>query len=500
MNITGARLWAEQRFRWTFGRAIAIGFSAVVALNLVVAGIALEGLHSVVERKDRVIDNDSRLVLDVQKLLTVRDSRAAANRGYLLSGKQSYLDDQYRYDDQFDQQIGLIRELADTAEGRRLVDQVAARQTGFVQLDRGPVELRRQGASDAKVTSAWEALDAQRLVATSAMDTLLDYSSTLVNTRERQASAAAAADVRLIIGVLIASVLASIAVAWMMTRQLRRLIGTTVSEVQSSSAELQTTANQQAIGARGQATAVNEISTTITELLVTSHQIAESAQRVADVATQTTDAGLAGRSTVTAAQQSMAEIRRQVDAIVAHMTELGDKSERIGLVLDIVSALAEQTNLLAINSTIEAAGAGESGRRFAVVADEIRKLADRVGQSTKAIRELIDGVRGAVSTTVLATEIGSQAVDAGSAQVEGVASSFDQIVVLVRTTTEAAREIELSTRQQTTAVEQVNLAVANVAQTTRETESSSGQTLLTASQLTQLSTKLHRLVEADSAI
>jgi methyl-accepting chemotaxis protein len=473
-----------------------MGFAAVVALNLVVAGIALEGLHSVVQRKDRVIDTDSRLVLDVQTLLTIRDSRAAANRAYLLSGRQSYLDDQYRYDDAFTRQVGAIRDLADTETADQLLDQVVKLQNGFVELDRRPVELRRTGAPIAEVTAAWEEINDQRLATTGAMDQLFKYQSALVESRKRDAGAAASADIRLIAVVVLISALASAALAWRMGRRLRRRIGATVSEVQSSSAELQTTANQQAVGAQGQATAVNEISTTITELLATSHQIAESAQRVADVADQTADAGLAGRSTVTAAQSSMTEIRRQVDAIVAHMVELGDKSEKIGSVLDIVSALSEQTNLLAINSTIEAAGAGESGRRFTVVADEIRKLADRVGQSTKAIRELIDGVRGAVNTTVLATELGSQAVDAGSTQVEEVAASFDQIVDLVRTTTEATREIELSTRQQTLAVEQVNLAVANVAQTTRETESSSGQTLLTASQLSQLSTKLRGLVEA----
>ena len=111
--------------------------------------------------------------------------------------------------------------------------------------------------------------------------------------------------------------------------------------------------------------------------------------------------------------------------------------------LEIVSELAEQTNILAINATIEAAGAGEAGKRFAVVADEIRKLADRVGGSTKEIRGLIDDVRSAVNTTVMATETGSKAVDAGTRQFGDVATSFKQIADLVATTTEAAREIEL---------------------------------------------------------
>jgi methyl-accepting chemotaxis protein len=199
------------------------------------------------------------------------------------------------------------------------------------------------------------------------------------------------------------------------------------------------------------------------------------------------------------AHESIAGIRRQVDAVVQHMLDLGKKSQQIGAVLDIVSELAEQTNILAINATIEAAGAGESGRRFGVVADEIRKLADRVAGSTKEIRSLIEDIRSAVNTTVMATESGSKTVDAGSKQFAEVASVFKQIATRVATTTEAAREIELSTKQQSTAVEQVNVAIANVAQATKETEASSGQTLQTASQLASLSRDLLRLIQAQAS-
>ncbi|MGC4061029.1 MAG: methyl-accepting chemotaxis protein, partial [Aquabacterium sp.] len=159
---------------------------------------------------------------------------------------------------------------------------------------------------------------------------------------------------------------------------------------------------------------------------------------------------------VTRSDESITGIRQQVDVIVNHMLDLGKKSQQIGAVLDIVSELAEQTNILAINATIEASGAGESGRRFAVVADEIRKLADRVAGSTKEIRHLIDDIRSAVNTTVMATETGSKSVDSGSRMFGEVASTFSQITALIATTTEAAREIELSTKQQTSAVEQVN--------------------------------------------
>ena len=220
---------------------------------------------------------------------------------------------------------------------------------------------------------------------------------------------------------------------------------------------------------------------------------------MAGIAGQTTDAARSGEGTVLIANDSIASIRQQVDLVVNHTLELGRKSQQIGAVLDIVAELAEQTNILAINATIEAAGAGESGKRFSVVADEIRKLADRVAGSTKEIRTLIDDVRGAVNTTVMATETGSKAVDAGSKQFGDVASAFKLIAGLVVTTTQAAREIELSTKQQTTAVEQVNLAIANTAQATKETEVSLGQTLQTASELAGLSKDLLRLVQPQSA-
>jgi methyl-accepting chemotaxis protein len=311
----------------------------------------------------------------------------------------------------------------------------------------------------------------------------------------RDASTAAAATARnMVIGIAAVVVLLATGLALYLTRAMTRLIGSAVQEIQSSSTELQTTATQQATGAREQATAMTEITTTIGELLATSRQIAESAQRVAGISTQTASAAAAGDSVVSRAHQSVSVIKNQVDGIVTHMLDLGRKSQQIGGILEIINELAEQTNILAINATIEAAGAGDSGKRFAVVADEIRKLADRVGASTKDIRSLIEEIRAAVNTTVMATEGGSKAVDAGTREFGAVAASLANITGLVATTSQAAREIELSTKQQTTAVEQVNAAINNVAQVSRETEASTAQALQTASQLAALSRDLSRII------
>ncbi|HEX4492427.1 MAG TPA: methyl-accepting chemotaxis protein [Acidimicrobiia bacterium] len=483
----------------TFGRKIAAGFAAVVVITLVVDVVAVVTLKHVVSSKDRVINVNAKRVDAADTVQTALANKAADTRGYLLTADSTYLDSLAQDRKAIDSTLASLRQSATRTEATLLATIVSDEQAHDAAIDR-IVSARKSGTPLTQVVQQWSRdVDPVRTKLHNDIDTFAsNEQSSLVAARQASSNTASHASTLVELLALIGALLAA-ACAFLLTRSLRRQIGTAVSEVNSSSSELQATANQQASGAREQATAMNEISTTISELLATSRQIAESAQRVSQIADQTADAGRSGVDTIGKAQVSIVDIRKQVDVIVDHMLALGEKSQQIGAVLDIVTELAEQTNILAINSTIEAAGAGEAGKRFSVVADEIRKLADRVADSTKEIRSLIEVVRGAVNTTVMAIEIGSKAVDSGNEQFADVSEAFAEIADLVTTTTEAAREIELSTKQQATAVEQVNLAISNVAQSTKESEASSTQTLQTASQLNVLSKDLARLVETQSA-
>jgi methyl-accepting chemotaxis protein len=117
-----------------------------------------------------------------------------------------------------------------------------------------------------------------------------------------------------------------------------------------------------------------------------------------------------------------------------------------------------------------------------------------VGGSARQARGLVDDVRAAINTTVMATESGSKAVDAGARDFAEVTASLDRILSHVSTANDAAREIELSTKQQSSAVEQVNIAVANVAQVSRDVETSTTQASQTASQLARLSARMAALI------
>jgi methyl-accepting chemotaxis protein len=485
---------------WTFGKKIAAGFAVSSAMLIGIGLMAYLSIESLigtsysVTHTHKVMENISDLVAGLEQAQSIQ-------RGYIITGDEAYLDPYTRTVEAAPRIVKALRQLtADNAVQQRRLDQIEPLVASRLAVLKRGIDQRRSGGFEA----------ALRHVASGEGKTMMDDLRNLIGQMDRmerdllreRAGDAETTVQRARFTIALGSLLCLafvIAAGSVITRSLGSQIGAAVGHVQSSSVELQAAASQQASGAKEQATAMSEISTTISELVATSRQIAESAQRVAQIADQTVNSARGGTIVVEKGLDSMTGIRRQVDQVVSHMLDLGRKSQEIGAVLDIVAELAEQTNILAINATIEATAAGDAGKRFAVVADEIRKLADRVGNSTKQIRTQIEDVRSAVNTTVMATESGAKAVENGARQFDEISQGFKQIAELVATTTDAAREIELSTKQQATAAEQVRIAVTEVAQTTRETETSSSQTLQTASQLAGLSSELRRMIQAQAA-
>ena len=485
---------------WTFGRRIYAGFAISWVLLLVIGAVSY-GRISVLSTTSVQVDNSHKVLEHLAAYLGALRDAETGQRGFVITGDDSYLD---AYNAGVMALPRIQSELhdfitSDPAQVARLLDAERLSAAKLAELKR-TVDVRR--------TAGFE--ETRKLVTSGTGKALMDNFRLVVAAMERAerdtllqrardvSEASSSSRITIIVGTIVALIAVIVLAVWL-TGTLTTRVGAAVQHLQSSSAQLQAAAAQQASGARESSTAMNEITTTINELLATSRQIAESAARVAQVAAETSSASKAGDTTAQRAHESVEIIRRQVDQIVTHMLDLGKKSQQIGGILEIINELSEQTNILAINATIEAAGAGEAGKRFSVVAEEIRKLADRVGGSTKEIRLLIEEIRAAVNTTVMATESGSKAVDLGARQFGEVTVSLQKINSLVVTTAESAREIQLSTKQQSTAVEQVNLAVSNVAKATREHETSAAETVLTATQISKQSRDLHRLVRSDAA-
>ncbi len=481
----------------TFGGKLAVGVGVTVVFTLLTIITSVVGLVVVVNAKDAAIASATTDLAGAVELGRTMEARIADYRSYLLDGSPDSArlteDDHTRFRAQLDT---LQRNITDP-EARQVLTQISGFDDAHVAAITKVMALRAENSNVPEITEINTAQVAPiRKQLQNALGQLIGLVQANVTADQEAASSRASQAIVVIIGLGVLTTCSAAAVAWRLSRDLRREVGAAVGHIQSSSAQLEAAAAQQVNGGRDQASAMSEITTTISELLITSRQISEAAQRVSRIAEETETAARSGDSTIDQTRASITAIRSQVDQIVQHMLALGEKSQQIGLVVDLVSELAEQTNILAINATIEASGAGEWGRRFAVVAEEIRKLADRTAASAKEIRALIEDVRGAVNTTVMATEIGAKAVDAGSRQFDAATNSFREIAQLVSTTNDATREIELSTKQQTTAVEQVNVAISDTARVSRETEASAVQTKQTAAHLSLLSGDLLELVGA----
>ena len=419
-------------------------------------------------------------------------------RGFLITGRDEYLEPY---------EAGKSAIARDYNEGRRLTLENASQQERFDELRRlldvelamldDTIAMRRRDGAEAAARAVGEGgakrtMDAVRTVV-SAM-TLEEEN--LLTTRTAVVDATVRSFARTLVGACLLAFVIVSAVGATIVRALNVRIGNAAERIRDAARDLESAANQQAKGAEEQVAASVQVSTTVRELASTARQIAESAHQVTDVAASTNEATREGDQTVTLTRDAVESSRKQVETIVAHMLGLGRKSQEIGGIVDIINELSEQTNILAINATVEAIGAGEAGRRFRVVADEIRKLADRVTASTRSIRKLVEEVRGAATTTVVATENGARAVEATTQRFGEVGTSFERIREFVANTALAAREIEMSTRQQTTAMEQVAQAVAAVSNTARDVETSAEHALRTASELSDLSEQLLRLIRA----
>ncbi len=270
-----------------------------------------------------------------------------------------------------------------------------------------------------------------------------------------------------------------------------------IQQLSGSASGIMAIAAQQASGSTEQATAVQQATTTSEEIAVTARQVAENSERVESMARTAGVASSSGKEAVGDAMSGMVSLREQVQSIAEAMLELGEDSQKIGGIVDIIDEISDQTNLLSLNAAIEAAGAGEAGKRFSVVANEVKRLAERTVDATGQIKALIGQIQKATNATIMLTEEGTKGVDAASELVARVSTELDNINSSIDETQTAAGEIKLSTQQQTTASEQMVETIAEVRDVAMQVAESAHETTQAIGDLTSLAERLKTMVEDD---
>ena len=256
-----------------------------------------------------------------------------------------------------------------------------------------------------------------------------------------------------------------------MSAQLRGLITELQQaglQITTSSTQVLANAEDHASGSVQQAASIAQVTATMEELTNTAKQIAQSATSVERIADDSAHAAHAGYASVGEALEAMENIRRRVGDISGKTMLLGERSRRISEVLNLIKEIAGEIHLLAVNAAIESAAAGEHGKRFAVVASEVRRLAERTRDSAEEIKSIVGEIQSATHSSVLATEEGVKEVESGVALATGARGSLEEIIQMVDRTTQAIRQITLATQQQQSASEQIVQTMREVAVVTSE--------------------------------
>ncbi|MBA3468176.1 MAG: methyl-accepting chemotaxis protein [Herpetosiphonaceae bacterium] len=270
------------------------------------------------------------------------------------------------------------------------------------------------------------------------------------------------------------------------------------TDLATAAAQLSAASQQQASGATEQASAVAEVSSTIEELGYTARQIAGASDQVTGAAQQTLQSLASGQQSVDEAIHGLERIKIRVQEVSARVLSLGERSQHISEIIALIDDVSDETHLLALNAAIEAAGAGEHGRRFAVVAAEVKSLANRTLAAAREVKGVIAEIQAATNASVLATEDSVKEVEQGVSLAHRAGQEMDSIVVLGERTAQLAQEISLATAQQQTASEQVVETMREIAEVSRQTASGSRQTAEAAAKLTAIAGRLHSLVNLDA--
>ncbi|WP_416194821.1 methyl-accepting chemotaxis protein [Pseudomonas sp. AH2] len=274
------------------------------------------------------------------------------------------------------------------------------------------------------------------------------------------------------------------------------LVGKTVSEVERQAGQVESVSavsNQAVAGQRNQ---IELVATAMNQMSATAQEVARSAAAAVSSAHSVNQETVSGRGLVESQQISISRLASEIDQSVLVINQLATDSSSISRVLDVIKSIAEQTNLLALNAAIEAARAGEQGRGFAVVADEVRTLAKRTQQSTEEIEQMIAKLQGGVGAAVKAMGVSHEMANGTVGQSEKVQQALENILGAVSMIVDQNQQIAAAVEQQTAVAHDIDRNIVEINRAGERTAEGANQTEHASRQLSAQVVELKQLISA----
>ena len=279
--------------------------------------------------------------------------------------------------------------------------------------------------------------------------------------------------------------------------QLRTLVGTineTAVQVAAAAQETQATAMHLADAAEHQAQQITSASAKINEIAASIDEVSKNSAESADVAQRSVQIAAKGAEVVRQTIQGMDNIRDQIQETSKRIKRLGESSQEIGSIIELINDISEQTNILALNAAIQAASAGEAGRGFAVVADEVQRLAERASNATKRIEALVATIQSDTNEAVSSMEQTTAEVVAGARLAEDAGLALVEIEKVSNDLADLIQSISEASRQQSAAATNITATMTVIQEITTQTSQGASQTAESIGNLAQLAADLRRSV------
>ncbi|MDU9034572.1 methyl-accepting chemotaxis protein [Pseudomonas corrugata] len=282
-----------------------------------------------------------------------------------------------------------------------------------------------------------------------------------------------------------------------MVVSLRELIGGIrdgVTQIASAAEQLSAVTEQTSAGVNSQKVETDQVATAMHEMTATVQDVARNAEEASEAAVAADQQAREGERVVGEAIAQIERLANEVGNSTEAMSHLKHESDKIGSVLDVIKSVAQQTNLLALNAAIEAARAGEAGRGFAVVADEVRSLAQRTQKSTEEIEELILGLQSGTEKVASIMDNSRGLTDSSVELTRRAGGSLENITRTVSAIQSMNQQIAAAAEQQSATAEEINRSVLNVRDVSEQTSAASEETAASSAELARLGVHLQTLV------